>query len=63
MMRAPENRTAVVKSLLPEERVVSVRLLGEGSVPFAQNFGTLTVKLPEKMPTEYTNCLAIELAE
>ena len=63
MMRAPENRTAVVKSLLPEERVVSVRLLGEGSVPFAQNFGTLTVKLPEKMPTEYTNCLAIELTE
>ena len=40
-----------------------IRLLGEGSVPFAQNFGTLTVKLPEKMPTEYTNCLAIELAE
>lgn len=60
-MRAPENRTAVVKSFLPSEKVRSVRLLGEGNVPFAQNFGTLTVKLPDKMPTDMVNCLAIEL--
>ena len=26
-----------------------------------QNFGTLTVKLPDTMPTEYVNCLALEL--
>lgn len=62
MMRTPENRIAVVKSFLPEEKVKSVRLLGVGEVPFAQEFGVLTVKLPEKMPTDMTNCLAIELA-
>ena len=48
MMRTPENRTAVIKSFLPQETVKSVRLLGEGSVPFAQNFGVLTVRLAEK---------------
>ncbi len=61
MMRTPENRTAVLKSFLPEEKVRSVRLLGEGNVPFAQSFGVLTVKLPERMPTEMVNCLAVEM--
>jgi alpha-L-fucosidase len=61
MLNAPENRVAVIKSLLPEEQVRSVRLLGFGDVEFAQNFGILTVKLPEQLPTKYTNCLAIEL--
>lgn len=63
LMKAPESRVAVLKSLTPEETVKSVRLLGTGAVEFAQNFGILTVKLPEKLPTMYTNCLAIELAQ
>jgi len=62
MMRAPENRAAVVKSLADGNEIAkSVRLLGHGEVEFAQNYGILTVKLPPKMPTAYTNCLAIEL--
>ena len=61
MMRAPENRVAVVKSFTPEEKIKSVRLLGVGEVPFVQAFGVLTVQLPEEMPTPYVNCLAVEL--
>lgn len=61
MMKAPQNRVAVIRSLAEGDAVRSVRLLGTGPVPFAQNFGTLTVKLPESLPTPYTNCLAIEL--
>ena len=63
MMRAPENRVAVVKSFTPEDKIKSVRLLGVGEVPFAQEFGVLTAKLPEEMPTPYVNVLAVELAE
>ncbi len=63
MLKAPENRVAVLKSLKPQEKVRSVRLLGVGDVPFAQNFGILNVQLPEKLPTVYTNCLAIEVIQ
>lgn len=63
VMKAPENRVSVIRSLKETEVVRSVRLLGEGPVPFAQEFGVLTVKLPEKLPTCYTNCLAIEFAK
>ncbi len=59
MMRAPENRVAVIKSLTESEKVTSVSLLGGDALPFEQSFGVLTVKLPEKLPTEYTNCLKI----
>ena len=62
MMAAPGNRVAVLKSLLPQERVRAVRLLGAGDVPFAQSYGVLTVQLPETLPTRHVNCLAIELA-
>ena len=61
MMRAPENGVAVIKSLTPADHVRSVRLLGGPSLEFAQSFGALTVKLPEELPTNYVNCLAIEL--
>jgi len=61
LMRAPGSGVAVVRSLRPEERVRSVRLLGAGPLEFAQNFGALTVQLPEQLPTKYVNCLAIEL--
>lgn len=62
MMEAPSNHVAVIKSLLPEETAASVELLGWGKAEFRQYCGVLTVRLPEKMPTKYTNCLAIELA-
>lgn len=62
LLRAAENRVAVVKSLTPAEKVRSVRLLGGGELPFSQSFGVLTAKLPEELPTPYANCLAIELA-
>lgn len=62
MMRAPENRVAVIKTLSEEEKVASVRLLGAGDCPFQQAFGALTVKLPRNLPTPYTNCLEVVLA-
>ena len=60
-MRWPENNRAVIKSLTPAEKIKSVRLLGVGSVPFEQPYGTLVVNLPDTKPTEYVNCLALEL--
>ncbi len=62
MMRAPENNAAVIKSFREDEKVTEVTLLGYGPVPFSQNFGILTLKLPDMMPTEYPNCLKITLA-
>ncbi|MFW6368738.1 MAG: alpha-L-fucosidase [Spirochaetota bacterium] len=62
LMAAPDNRVAVLKSLTESDKVMSVRLLGAGGCEFSQAFGTLTVKLPERLPTGYTNVLAIELA-
>lgn len=59
MLKAPENGVAVIKSLSQQDRVCSARLLGVGEVPFSQNFGVLTVKLPERLPSAYTNCIAI----
>ena len=59
MMRAPESRVAVIKSLTENEQVKDVQLLGGDRLPFRQSFGVLTVRLPEKLPTEYTNCLKI----
>ncbi len=61
MMRPAENGVAVIKSLTPSEAVKDVTLLGFGRLEYTQSFGTLCVKLPQKMPTEYTNCLKIEL--
>jgi alpha-L-fucosidase len=62
MLKAPENRIAVLKSLGETDRVLSVRLLGAGECEFRQAFGVLTVKLPSALPTSYTNALAIQLA-
>jgi len=60
MLKSADNRVAVIKSLEEADKVKSVKLLGGGAVPFEQAYGVLTVKLPEKLPTEYTNCLGIE---
>jgi alpha-L-fucosidase len=61
MMSAPENRVAVIKSLA-NEKVQNVRLLGHGDIEWKETFGMLTARLPENLPTEYVNCLAIQLA-
>jgi len=63
MLDAPENRVAVLKSLTEQDKVASVKVLGAGECPFSQAYGVLTVKLPDALPTSYTNVLAIELAE
>ena len=61
MLNAPENRRAVVKSLSESDPVTAVTLMGAGPCAFSQAFGVLTVKLPDQLPTKYTNALAIEL--
>ena len=61
MMSPPENRVAVIKSLSEADKVQSLKLLGSGECEFNQSFGVLTVSLPEKLPTAYTNVLAIEI--
>jgi alpha-L-fucosidase len=61
--KAPANGVTVIRSFKSDEKVVAVKLLGSGPVAFSQNYGALTVKLPEKLPTAYTNCLAVELAK
>ena len=43
------------------ETARNVRLLGYGNVEFAQNFGVLTARLPETLPAQCANCLAIEV--
>ena len=58
-MMAPQEGEATIRSFT--ERVQSVELLGFGKCDFAQPFGVLNVKLPEKLPCEFTNCLKITL--
>ncbi|MCL1795104.1 MAG: alpha-L-fucosidase [Oscillospiraceae bacterium] len=60
VLKAPENNVAVIKSLDESEKVKSVRILGGGELQFAQSFGALTIKMPESLPTRYTNCIALE---
>ena len=61
ILNPAENRIAVITSLTGADKVKSVRLLGNGNLPFEQSsYGVLTVKLPEKLPTKYTNCIAID---
>jgi len=52
---------AVLRSFNQGEQVANVRLLGVGNMEFTHNYGVLTVKLPDKLPAKYANCLAIEL--
>jgi alpha-L-fucosidase len=60
-MRWPEDHRAVIRTLTPADKVESVQLLGVGEVPFEQPYGALIVSLPDRQPTPYVNCLAIEL--
>jgi alpha-L-fucosidase len=61
MMRAPQNRVAVLKSLSESEKVASVKLMGGGKLEFTRSFGVLTVKLPQELPTKYVNCLELTI--
>ena len=63
MMKVPVDGVAIIKSLTPQNQVEAVQLLGYGPVEFAQNYGKLVVKLPEKLPTEYTNCLKLQFKQ
>ena len=62
MMSSDQGSAAVLHSFNKGESVKNVRLLGVGNVEFAHHFGVLTVKLPDNLPTDYINCLAVELA-
>ena len=60
----PDGGGVCVLRSLADERVKRVSLLDGGAgrpLEFAQNYGVLTVKLPEELPTKYTNCLKIEV--
>ncbi|MGI5900734.1 MAG: alpha-L-fucosidase [Christensenellales bacterium] len=61
MMARPKDGALAIRSFNEGERVKNVRLLGYGDVEFKHCFGILNVKLPENLPTEYVNCLAVEL--
>lgn len=58
MMGIKPGETAVLRSFANDD-VQSVELLGVGQVPFHKEFGVLSVQLPEKLPTNYTNVLKI----
>ncbi|MGI5894415.1 MAG: alpha-L-fucosidase [Candidatus Merdivicinus sp.] len=60
VMKVPSNGTVVLRSFA-ETPIECVSLLGGGLLEFEQKYGILTVKLPEKLPTEYINCLKIHL--
>ena len=61
LMGAVPGQGAVLRSFNEGERVRAVRLLGVGEAQFVHRFGVLTVQMPERLPTEYVPCLAIEL--
>ena len=62
LLNPADNKIAVIKSLDETNKVKSAKLLGGGTLHFTQDYGVLTVKLPEKLPTEYTICLEFSLA-
>ena len=61
LMGAVPGQGAVLRSFNEGERVRAVRLLGAGEAAFVHQFGVLTVQMPQRLPTEYVPCLAIEL--
>lgn len=55
-----DTQHVVLRKLIHPERVKSVKLLGYGDVSFENRLGILHAKLPEKLPSEFANCLKIE---
>ncbi len=62
MMNPKPGQAMVQRSFNEGEEIASVRLLGGPELPFSHQFGVLTVVLPENLPAEYENALAIELS-
>ncbi len=58
MMGAAGGDAVTLRSFA-DQQVRSVELLGVGAVPFAQNFGVLTVQLPDRLPSICANTLKI----
>ena len=58
MMGAAGGDAVTLRSFA-DRQVRSVELLGVGVVPFAQNFGVLTVQLPDRLPSICANTLKI----
>ena len=58
MMGAAAGETVTLRSFADDD-VSSVELLGYGPVPFAKQFGVLSVALPEKLPAMCANVLKI----
>ena len=58
MMGIKPGETAVLRSFGGQE-IHSVALLGAGELPFHQEYGVLSVPLPERLPTKYTGVLKI----
>ena len=61
LMGAKPGQPVILRSFNEGEEIRNVRLLGAGNVPFAHQFGVLTVKLPDELPSGYENCLAVDL--
>jgi alpha-L-fucosidase len=61
MMAQAYNGAAVIRSFNNGERITGVRLLGYGNVEYVHEYGVLTVKLPDKLPAAFANCLAVTL--
>ena len=59
LMGAKPGQTVVLKEFA-NASVSSVRLLGAGEIEFTKAYDVLCVKLPEQLPTEYVNCIAIK---
>ena len=61
MMAKPVDGAAVIRSFSDGEEITGVRLLGAGPVEFIHEYGVLTVKMPDNLPVDYVNCIAVEL--
>jgi len=61
IMKIPGKGVLTVNSLASNERVKRARLLGGGTLAFEQYADRVCIRLPEKMPTKYVNCVALEL--
>lgn len=61
LLGAKAGQAAVLRSFNEGERVLSVTLGGTLELNFVHEFGVLTVELPERLPSDYTNVLTIEL--
>ena len=59
LMNAKPGDTLILKSF-PEARVRSVTMPAAGELKFGTALGTLAVRLPDRLPTQYVNLIRIE---